>query len=79
LVFELLKATFTAALILVYWDLELLLVLETNVLNHIIAVILSTYIKEDLYSIAFYSRTLNTTKLNYDVYNKELFVIYKAF
>jgi len=79
LVFELLKATFTTALVLVYWDLELLLVLETNVLNHIIAVILSTYIKEDLYSIAFYSRTLNTTKLNYDVYNKELFVIYKAF
>ena len=79
MVFELLKATFTTALVLVYWDLELLLVLETNVLNHIIAVILSTYIKEDLYSIAFYSRTLNTTKLNYDVYNKELFVIYKAF
>jgi len=79
LVFELLKATFTTALVLVYWDLELLLVLETNVLNHIIAVILFTYIKEDLHSIAFYSRTLNTTKLNYNVYNKELFVIYKAF
>ena len=78
-VFKLLKATFTTTLVLAHWDPELPLVLETDTSDHTVAVIWSTHIKEDLHPIVFYSRTLNATELNYDIYNKKLLTIYKAF
>ena len=78
-VFRSLKATFTTTLVLAHWNPELLLVLETDISDHTVATILFTHIKEDLHPIVFYSRTLNATKLNYDVYNKKLLAIYEVF
>ena len=43
-----------------------------------IAAILSTYIGTKVQPIAFHSRMLNTTELNYDIHDKELLAIYEA-
>jgi len=36
-------------------------------------------LEREVYLITFHSRTLYAAKLNYDVYNKELLVIFEAF
>jgi len=53
--------------------------LETDALDLVIAAILSTYVEGELHPIAYHSRVLNTTKINYDIHDKELLAIFKAF
>jgi len=65
--------------VLSHWDPESPLVLETDASDLAIAAILSTYVEGELHPIAYYSRALNTTELNYDIHDKELLAIFKAF
>ena len=54
--------------------------METDALDYALAAILSIMTKDDeIYSIAFHSQTFSAPELNYDVYDKELLVIFKAF
>jgi len=77
--FQLLKSSFITTLVLAYWDLDSPLVLKTDVSDLALAMILSTYVEGELHPIAYYSRALNTTELNYDIHDKELLAIVKAF
>jgi len=55
------------------------LVLETNASDLALAAILSIHTDGNIHSIAFHSQTLQAAKLNYNVHNKELLAIVKAF
>jgi len=70
---------FTSASILVHWDPESQIIVETDASDHALAAILLTKVNGDIYPIAFYSRAFNTTKVNYDIHDKELLAIVKAF
>jgi len=54
--------------------------MKTNTLDYTLAVILFIMNKENkVYLVTFHSHTLTIAELNYDTYNKELLVIFKAF
>lgn len=56
------------------------LTVKTDVSDYAIAGILSiTSNNDQLHLVTFYSCTLSVLKLNYDMHNKELLTIYKAF
>jgi hypothetical protein len=78
--FKSLKNTFTSAPILMYWELNQQLTIKTNALDYAIVGILSiTGTDGEICPIAFYSRTLSMTELNYNTHNKELLAIFKSF
>jgi len=53
---------------------------KTNVSDYALAAILSITTKDNkIYPIAFHSWTFSALELNYNVYNKELLAIFKAF
>ena len=63
-----------------HWIPDTLLVVETDASNYALAAILSTYTLDgELHLIVFHSWTFTSPKLNYDVHNKELLTIFKAF
>ena len=65
--------------ILATFNLELKIVLKTNISDFVLRAYLEQLDKEGkLYPIAYYLRKLLPTKLNYDVYDKELLVIVAA-
>ena len=77
--FEKLKNTFSSALILVMFNLEKEVIVETNALDYTIRVYISQ--KDNnrkLRLIVFYSRKMNSIELNYKIHNKELLAIVKA-
>jgi len=54
--------------------------METNVLDYALAAILSITTKNnDIHPIAFHSWTFSIPELNYNIHDKELFAIFKAF
>ena len=54
--------------------------METDVSDYALAAILSIMTKDsEIHPIAFHSRTFSAPELNYDVHNKELLAIFKAF
>ena len=54
--------------------------METDALDYALAAILSTMAKDnEIYPIAFHSQMFSAPELNYDVYDKELLTIFKAF
>jgi len=54
--------------------------METDTSDYALAAILSIMTKEnEIHPIVFYSRTFSTLELNYDIYDKKLLVIFKAF
>ena len=55
------------------------MIMETNTLNYALIAILSIIIKEEVYLVVFYFHIFNATKLNYETYNKELSIVFKAF
>ena len=55
------------------------IVVETDVSDYAPAAILSTQIGMEIHLLAFHLRTFNAAELNYDVHDKELLAIYKAF
>jgi len=77
--FESLKTAFMSAPILVHWDPDNLMIVETDTSDHALAAILSTRVNGNIHLIAFHSRTFSATELNYDVYDKELLAIFEAF
>jgi len=78
--FNTLKQAFTSAPILTYWVPDAQLVVETDVSDYALAAILSIMTKDnEIYPIAFHSRTFSTPELNYNVHDKELLAIFEAF
>ena len=56
------------------------MIVETDTSEYILTAIFSIMIEEKkVYLVTFYSCTFKATKLNYDIYNKELLVVFKAF
>ena len=78
--FNSLKKAFTFAPILTHWILNAQLIVETNVSDYALAAILSI-VNEDneVHLVAFHSCTFTVVELNYDIHNKELLTIFKAF
>jgi hypothetical protein len=78
--FNALKASFISAPILAHFIPGAPLIVETDASDYAVAAILST-ISEDkeIHPIAFFSRTLGTSELNYDTHDKELLAIHAAF
>ena len=79
--FNTLKKAFTTAPVLMHWIPGSLLIIKTDALDYALAAILSTVslMDNEVHPIAFYSHTLTPPKLNYDVHDKELLTIFKAF
>jgi len=78
--FNTLKQAFTSAPILTHWVPDAQLVVETDASDYALAAILSIMTKDnEIYPVAFYSRTFSTLELNYDVHDKELLAIFEAF
>ena len=56
------------------------LVVETNASDYTLAAVLSIMTKDNkIHPIAFHSQTFSALELNYNIYNKELLAIFKAF
>ena len=54
--------------------------METNTSNYALAIILSIVNKENkVHLVAFYFYTFTIAELNYDIHDKELLAIFKAF
>jgi len=53
---------------------------ETDASDYALAAILSIVTKDnEIHPVAFHSWTFSTLELNYNIYNKELLVIFEAF
>ena len=53
---------------------------ETDASDYAIAAILSITLPDgEIHPVAFHSRTLSSSKLNYDTHDKELLAIFEAF
>jgi len=75
-----LKQVFISTPILTHWVLNAQLVVETDASDYALAAILSIMTKDnEIYPVVFYSWMFSTLELNYDVHNKELLAIFKAF
>jgi len=70
---------FTSALVLVHWDLNSLMIVETNASEHMLAAILSTQVNKDIHLVVFHSCTFNIIESNYDIHDKKLLAIFEAF
>jgi len=78
--FNTLKQAFISAPILTHWVPDAQLVVETDASDYTLAAILSIMTNNnEIHSIAFHSQTFSAPELNYDVHNKELLAIFKAF
>jgi len=54
-------------------------IVEMDASDHALVAIISTHTGQDIHSIAFHSRAFSSTKLNYNIYDKELLAIFEAF
>ena len=78
--FNKLKTAFLSAPVLTHWIPDTLITVETNASDYAIAAILSiTLPNGKIHPVAFHSRTLSTSELNYDTHDKELLAIFEAF
>jgi hypothetical protein len=78
--FETLKQAFTTAPILRHFDYDHEIIVETDASNYISAGILSQYDDEGLlHPIDFFSKKHTPAECNYDIYDKELMAIVRAF
>ena len=79
--FDKLKESFSTAPVLIHFDPSNPIVVETDASDYAIADILSQISPKDgnIHLIAIYSRGMQPTKLNYNIYDKELLAIYEAF
>jgi hypothetical protein len=79
--FDQLKNSFTSAPILCHFQPEFQCFVETDASDYSVAAVLSQLNSETnlVHPIAFYSRSLQPSELNYDIYDKELLAIFVAF
>jgi len=78
--FERLKAEFIKQPILAHFDPDLQIVLETDASDYVAAGVLSQWGKDGLlHPVAFYSSKHTPAECNYEIYDKELGAIVKAF
>src|SRR5882724_8919017 len=79
--FETLKMAFTQAPILAHFIPDNPIVVETDVSDYAIAAIISQISPNDgdIHPIMFYSCSMQPAELNYEIYDKELLVIFEAF
>jgi hypothetical protein len=78
--FKALKQAFTMAPILHHFDHDREVIVETDTSDYVSAGILSQYDdKGVLYPVAFFSRKLSLAEYNYEIYDKELMAIVRAF
>src|SRR5467141_3794496 len=79
--FGALKKAFTTAPILAHFNPDNPIVVETDASDYAIAGIISQISPDDgdIHPIAFYSRSMQLAKLNYEIYDKELLAIFEAF
>jgi hypothetical protein len=80
-IFDMLKKAFTKAPVLQHYDPNHPITLKCDASDYAIAAILSQTnpTTNELHPITFYTHTMITAKLNYDIYNKELLMIHEAF
>jgi len=77
--FNTLKQAFTSAPILMHWVPDAQLVVETDASDYALTAILSIVTKDnEIYPVAFHSRTFSALELNYDIHDKELLAIFKS-
>ena len=76
-----LKKAFTTAPVLMHWILGSPFIIETDTSDYTLAAILSTVslMDNEVHPITFHSCTFTSPELNYDVHDKELLAIFKAF
>ena len=78
--FNALKKVFTSDVILHHYNLNLKIIVETDTSDYVSEGILSQYDKNDvLYSIAYFFKKHNPAECNYEIYDKELIAIIRAF
>ena len=78
--FEHLKGAFLEAPILAHYNPDLQNWIETDASNYVVAGVLSQMHNDGiLRPVAFFSKRIVPTKCNYDIYNKELLAIIRAF
>jgi hypothetical protein len=66
--------------ILCHFDYDREVIVETNTSNYISASILSQYDNEGvLHAVAFFSKAHSLAEYNYEIYDKELMAIIRAF
>ena len=78
--FKDLKEAFLTAPVLSHWIPDAQIIVETDASDYAIASILSvTHPDKEIHPMAFHSRTLGPSELNYDVHDKELLAIFESF
>ena len=78
--FEALKKAFTTAPILAHFDPDKKTWLETDASNYVVAAVLSQEGNDGiLRPVAFLSKKMSPAECNYDIYDKELMAIVRAF
>ena len=78
--FDLLKQRFTTAPVLAHFDYEKKCIVETDASDNVSAGVLSQYSEDGkLHPLAFFSRKHSLQEINYEIYDKELLAIIKAF
>ena len=71
---------FTAAPILQVFDVDKLLIIETDRSDYIITRVLSQPDnKKNLKPVAYFSIKMSPAEYNYEIYNKELLIIIRVF
>ena len=78
--FEILKTAFSTTPVLHHWVLNQSIIIETNASDYALVAILSIQLESgEIHPVTFHSYSFNSTELNYDVHDKELYTIFKAF
>jgi hypothetical protein len=78
--FDTLKATFTSAPILAYFDPDQDIILEIDASNYVSTSVLSQYNDVNiLHPMAYFSKKHSPMECNYKIYDKELMAIIRAF
>jgi len=78
--FQELKKRFTTALVLAQFDLEKLVLIETDASDFAIGAVLSQRDNENrLHPVAFHSRKFQPAEINYEIHDKELLAVVDAF
>ena len=78
--FDTMKRTFTSDVVLLHFDPDKPIIVETDASDYISAGILSQYDKNSvLRPIGYFSKKHNPAECNYEIYDKELMAIVRAF